>query len=54
MSEKAKTSRRQLLTIGLKALAVAVPVAAVVAGKSAQAGTGPTEYRRRYRRRWWN
>ncbi len=47
-------SRRQLLTTGLKALAVAVPVAAVmVSAKPAKAAPGPNEYRRRWRRRWW-
>ena len=47
-------SRRQLLAAGLKVLAVAVPVAAVLAsGKSAKAEPGPNEYRRRWRRRWW-
>ncbi len=47
-------SRRQLLTMGLKALAVAVPVAAVMmSGKPAKASPGPNEYRRRWRRRWW-
>jgi hypothetical protein len=49
-----KPSRRQLLTMGLKALAVAVPVVAVVsAAKPAKANPGPIEFRRRWRRRWW-
>jgi hypothetical protein len=51
MSEM-KPSRRQLLTMGLKALAVAVPVAVVVSGKPAKAAPGPVEFRRRWRRRW--
>ena len=48
-----KPSRRQILTIGLKALAVAVPVVAVASAKPAKAAPGPVEFRRRWRRRWW-
>jgi hypothetical protein len=49
---KPSASRRQFLTLGLKALAVAVPAAAVLAGKPKEADAA---YRRvvRRRRRWW-
>ena len=46
-------TRRQALGLALKAVAVVVPVAAVIAS-GAKAQANPTEFRRRwYRRRWW-
>jgi len=46
-------TRRQALGLALKALAVVVPVAAVLASSAKQAQAAPTEFRRRWRRRWW-
>jgi hypothetical protein len=47
-------TRRQALGLALKAVAVVVPVAAVIASGAKQAHAAPTEFRRRwYRRRWW-
>jgi hypothetical protein len=47
-------TRRQALGLALKALAVVVPVAAVIASGSKEAQAAPAEYRNRYRRRrWW-
>ncbi|HTU24994.1 MAG TPA: hypothetical protein VMF30_06330 [Pirellulales bacterium] len=47
-------TRRQALGLALKAVAVVVPVAAVLATSAKRAEAAPTEWRRRYwRRRWW-
>jgi len=46
-------TRRQALGVAFKALAVVVPVAAVLASSAKSAQAAPTEWRRRYRRRWW-
>jgi hypothetical protein len=46
-------TRRQALGLALKALAVVVPVAAVVVSGSKQAEARPVDYRYRRRRRWW-
>ena len=46
-------TRRQALGVALKALAVVVPVAAVLASSAKSAQAAPTEWRRRWRRRWW-
>jgi hypothetical protein len=47
-------TRRQALGFALKAVAVVVPVAAVIAASAKDAKAAPTDWRRRYyRRRWW-
>ena len=46
-------TRRQALGVAVKALAVVVPVAAVLASSAKSAQAAPTEWRRRWRRRWW-
>jgi hypothetical protein len=47
-------TRRQALGMALKALAVAVPVVAVIASGAKDAKAAPSDFRRRYyRRRWW-
>jgi hypothetical protein len=46
-------TRRQALGVAFKALAVVVPVAAVLASSAKSAQAAPTEWRRRWRRRWW-
>ena len=46
-------TRRQALGLALKALAVVVPVAAVIASDAKKAQATPTDFRYRRRRRWW-
>jgi hypothetical protein len=47
-------TRREALGLALKALAVVVPVAAVIASGSKEAkAAGPADFRYRRRRRWW-